>query len=72
MHCADINECLEGSHHCHPEAFCENAPGFYHCSCGKGTIGDGYVCEQAVVLHDSEGLQVLNSIGEPIKLYPFS
>jgi len=40
----DVNECIMGSHDCHPDAKCVNAPGAYYCRCISGYTGDGYTC----------------------------
>eukprot|EP00117_Sycon_ciliatum_P006578 scpid10816/ scgid5411/ CUB and sushi domain-containing protein 3; CUB and sushi multiple domains protein 3 len=43
--CEDINECVEGTHVCDPNANCNNAVGSFTCEChpcfkGSGVIGD--------------------------------
>jgi len=42
--CADINECLLGTHNC--EQLCSNTPGSFTCSCRSGYIlnNDGQTC----------------------------
>ncbi|XP_019644226.1 PREDICTED: uncharacterized protein LOC109485221 [Branchiostoma belcheri] len=42
--CTDIDECLEGSHNCHPNASCSNSPFPFSCACKQGFIGDGWTC----------------------------
>ncbi|XP_028400846.1 fibrillin-3-like [Dendronephthya gigantea] len=41
----DVDECLLGTHRCHPQASCNNSIGSYTCSCNKGFIGNGIVCK---------------------------
>ncbi|XP_066303947.1 uncharacterized protein [Branchiostoma lanceolatum] len=43
----DVDECEEGTSHCHPNATCENVigVGLYDCKCDKGFAGDGFRCE---------------------------
>lgn len=33
--CEDIDECMEGTHSCHPTAICENTEGHFECKCNK-------------------------------------
>ena len=42
---ADIDECLMDIHDCAVNATCTNMIGSYMCTCNKGYIGDGFVCE---------------------------
>ncbi|CAH1258558.1 FBN2 [Branchiostoma lanceolatum] len=42
--CTDIDECLEGTHNCHPDASCTNSPFPFSCVCNQGFIGDGWTC----------------------------
>ena len=41
---ADVNECIEGTHDCHPQATCQNAEGSFTCSCNPGFTGNGSSC----------------------------
>jgi len=45
----DVDECLEGKHHCHHNSLCINMPGWYYCQCKKGfhsrTYVNGSICE---------------------------
>ena len=41
---ADVNECMEGTHDCHPQATCQNAEGSFTCSCNPGFTGNGSSC----------------------------
>ncbi|XP_006814902.1 uncharacterized protein LOC102801114, partial [Saccoglossus kowalevskii] len=41
--CADINECIHGSHHCVTMANCVNTLGSYNCVCPPGYQGDGRI-----------------------------
>ena len=43
-HCADIDECAEGSHDCDPNADCINLEGSYACECTTGFWGSGREC----------------------------
>ena len=40
----DVNECLEGKHHCSKYARCKNVEGGYSCECLTGFEGDGETC----------------------------
>ena len=53
--CVDINECADGNEkwavtqnvkmaHCDSNAYCENVPGNYTCTCNEGYFGDGIIC----------------------------
>ena len=57
--CVDINECVNGDEElvqlnivtqngkitlCDPNAYCENVPGNYTCTCNEGYSGDGIIC----------------------------
>ena len=41
----DTDECITGEHICHEFSTCENAVGFFSCSCNDGFRGDGVDCE---------------------------
>ena len=41
---ADVNECIEGTHDCHPQATCQNTEGSFTCSCNPGFTGNGSSC----------------------------
>ncbi|KAK9507916.1 hypothetical protein O3M35_007676 [Rhynocoris fuscipes] len=43
--CADINECIDGTNACHPDALCVNEIGSYNCQCKPGYVGDGKHCQ---------------------------
>ena len=40
----DVDECIVGSHDCHPDANCTNSPGSFSCQCKPGFLGDGKNC----------------------------
>jgi hypothetical protein len=40
----DVDECRDGSAHCHADADCINFPGNYTCHCKDGFAGNGYSC----------------------------
>lgn len=40
----DTDECLDGTHGCHPRADCRNTAGGYECACRHGWTGDGFRC----------------------------
>ena len=42
--CADIDECLEGTHNCHSGARCDNTEGSFTCTCLNGYTGNGTSC----------------------------
>ena len=47
---SDINECISTPgglllHDCSLLAVCENLMGTFNCTCDKGYIGDGRICE---------------------------
>ena len=42
--CFDIDECVEQSYDCDPNASCSNTPGGYSCSCNLPYTGDGFTC----------------------------
>ena len=54
-HCADVNECLSGTHTCASNTVCVNTPGSFTCvsmagvQCGTGQVLDSYsnVCRSA-------------------------
>ena len=48
--CLDINECIDRTHMCPPEAQCLNQPGRYTCRCLTGYVGNGYSCKGNVVV----------------------
>lgn len=39
----DVNECVLGTHGCHPDATCSNTEGSYACTCARGYSGDGVI-----------------------------
>ncbi|XP_035663361.1 protocadherin Fat 4-like [Branchiostoma floridae] len=43
----DVDECEEGTSHCHPNATCKNVVGVgqYNCTCDSGFAGDGFRCK---------------------------
>jgi hypothetical protein len=43
---ADIDECAAGTSTCSPFAKCDNTIGSFVCTCMKGYVGDGFVCEE--------------------------
>ena len=40
----DVDECDESIHNCDENAFCNDWPGSYNCSCIDGFEGDGFEC----------------------------
>ena len=48
LHCLsfiDTDECADGSHDCHPTAYCVNTAGSYYCSCQQsGYSYNGSMC----------------------------
>ncbi|XP_078678345.1 uncharacterized protein LOC144914402, partial [Branchiostoma floridae x Branchiostoma belcheri] len=42
--CKDIDECVDGSNNCSPDAFCTNTPGSFTCTCNSGYSGNGVIC----------------------------
>ncbi|XP_078578066.1 uncharacterized protein LOC144862988 [Branchiostoma floridae x Branchiostoma japonicum] len=52
--CIDIDECLEGTHNCHPDAYCINSPSPFSCVCNQGFIGDGWTCAPYSTQPDSQ------------------
>ncbi|MEJ1270983.1 signal peptide CUB domain EGF-like 3 [Cricetulus griseus] len=42
---ADVDECVEGTDHCHIDAICQNTPRSYKCICKSGYTGDGKHCK---------------------------
>lgn len=46
---ADVDECVEGTDHCHIDAICQNTPRSYKCICKSGYTGDGKHCKGEVV-----------------------
>ena len=43
--CADIDECVTGTHNCNERANCTNTNGSFTCQCKEGYTGDGIECE---------------------------
>jgi hypothetical protein len=41
----DVDECVEGTDHCHIDAICQNTPRSYKCICKSGYTGDGKHCK---------------------------
>ncbi|XP_035671935.1 signal peptide, CUB and EGF-like domain-containing protein 1 isoform X8 [Branchiostoma floridae] len=41
----DVDECMEGTHDCHPNATCSNTPKSFRCQCRQGYVGNGRHCE---------------------------
>ncbi|XP_045148922.1 signal peptide, CUB and EGF-like domain-containing protein 3 [Echinops telfairi] len=41
----DVDECVEGTDHCHIDAICQNTPRSYKCTCKSGYTGDGKHCK---------------------------
>lgn len=41
----DIDECVEGSHNCSPNAFCNKTKESHNCKCKPGYIGNGRECK---------------------------
>ena len=48
---ADINECIKGTHDCHPQATCNNTEGGFTCSCNSGYMGSGSSCTGKCILY---------------------
>ena len=46
---ADIDECSNASHKCHPNANCTNTVGSHSCSCKEGFSGNGRSCSGRTV-----------------------
>lgn len=42
--CFNVDECAEGTHACHEDANCTDAPGTFDCECKDGFSGDGRHC----------------------------
>ena len=40
----DVDECVDGIHDCHSQAYCTNTVGSYTCTCNSGYQGDGITC----------------------------
>lgn len=40
-----VDECLEGTDTCDPNATCTDVPGGYECECLPGFVGDGWTCQ---------------------------
>ena len=53
MSCADINECLEDTDNCHPDATCSNTIGSFNCTCNSGYTGSGIVCDGECIRNQS-------------------
>ena len=45
--CDCTDECLHGTHDCHPRAECTDTAEGYSCECGERWFGDGHVCNCA-------------------------
>ncbi|XP_053142608.1 signal peptide, CUB and EGF-like domain-containing protein 2 isoform X10 [Hemicordylus capensis] len=41
----EVDECAQGIDDCHPDAFCQNTPKLYKCTCKPGYSGEGKTCE---------------------------
>ena len=41
--CADVDECIDGTHNCHINGECTNTPGSFTCACNDGFTGDGII-----------------------------
>ena len=41
---SDVNECTEGTHTCHAQAYCTDTVGGYSCTCNSGYTGSGEEC----------------------------
>ena len=46
---ADIDECKDDTHNCHPKADCSNSHGSFNCACFQGYSGDGVTCTGMMV-----------------------
>ena len=45
------NECLLGTHNCHPQAACINTQGGFNCVCNSGFVGDGKNCKGEPIVY---------------------
>ena len=58
--CADIDECEDGSHRCHPHASCANTVGGYSCHCLTGYTGNGYTRCQPVPTYAKRSVSIMH------------
>ena len=47
----DVDECALGIHNCQEYANCTNTVGSYFCTCDKGFVAQGTVCEGKYLIH---------------------